>query len=911
MNKIKQGALIVFGMLFVMVPLVNLVYAQTNEDIVGSTVGMDQENSPVDEDITVNNENIIILANVNIWDAKISNQDGNKLTIDFDINNGIGKSQPNIRYAIQLFDKGNESRKLVSEKVFSDVVNVPENTTIHKTVSYVAPEYLKGDFDVDIISESSGGLPLGGTTAGSITLDGSGEYIDIQNESCFLTIKNSSDKKKYTLQDSISIEKNQEAVISCDIKSNFKKNEKVIPYINIYQRDYFGKKIREEKGEAIELAPGKTKTAIFNLSGVDKPQSYDVVVMFKKDGDVVNTSDDTNNIISNKIFFRYIVAGMGASIQNIRLSKDYYQKGDSAVVVLNWLKNVNKLSGPEITTTEEPSIIAEVNIKSSDGKKCAEAVREKMNETSQMKNVAVVIPIVNDCLNPSGTVKLVAEDGTIFDQQEFQIKSNSTFQPKKDFEKNNEKKLSIQKIMAIGVTILGIIVIVGLIVIVIRRNKKSGGMMSLLLILLTAGIVFSTKNVEATTFSASVPGLGFGIPITVQMNKSVYRPRENATLSMRVNGSVVGTAMFLKHSRYNFSASFNGHSLSRPGSVSGSVESRSGRYNAGVSAYESICRLTWLNTCNWGSSSRIFSGSVPYTVRSVPRPPAKTNPRAIIDVPSNNSTFQQGQRITFAGHGVLGTGGGRIDEYFWADVRPGTPSYRGTRCACADGFGNRCLITSGSTSTYRTTGLTVGNHRICFNVRQRYTDRTVAWANPIDNVDIKITTPPPIVDLKINGSGGPISNVSSGGDLRIAWTVQNATSCLVTSGDGWTGSKNSSRGNDNVLASTTSTYTLSCTGPGGTGSDSVQVNLCVPNLNYSCQKTNDKTSYCANHCGEIFTQKNRCFVSDGNSCSPPASTVGIKRASVCANHNTTCSATEPGVSCPACANESNWIEVKP
>ncbi len=85
-------------------------------------------------------------------------------------------------------------------------------------------------------------------------------------------------------------------------------------------------------------------------------------------------------------------------------------------------------------------------------------------------------------------------------------------------------------------------------------------------------------------------------------------------------------------------------------------------------------------------------------------------------------------------------------------------------------------------------------------------------------------SPLPVVDLRINGSNGPLA-VSLNSNLNITWgAVANATSCSA-SGTGWTGVKSRLGGNENILASATSVYTLTCTGPGGTTSDSVSVTL--------------------------------------------------------------------------------------
>ena len=86
------------------------------------------------------------------------------------------------------------------------------------------------------------------------------------------------------------------------------------------------------------------------------------------------------------------------------------------------------------------------------------------------------------------------------------------------------------------------------------------------------------------------------------------------------------------------------------------------------------------------------------------------------------------------------------------------------------------------------------------------------------------TTPncPPTADIKANGSDGPIT-IPYNTSATISWTSSNASSCTVSPpGLGWSGTFGAhSTGN----LTSSKTYTLTCTGPGGSASDSVTVNV--------------------------------------------------------------------------------------
>ncbi|MCW1888495.1 MAG: hypothetical protein KIH67_002980 [Candidatus Moranbacteria bacterium] len=97
-----------------------------------------------------------------------------------------------------------------------------------------------------------------------------------------------------------------------------------------------------------------------------------------------------------------------------------------------------------------------------------------------------------------------------------------------------------------------------------------------------------------------------------------------------------------------------------------------------------------------------------------------------------------------------------------------------------------------------------------------------------DTVNLNVLPiPAPVVDLKINGSDGPIE-VTNGAIMNISWpAVSNAVSCTGTSGTNWSGpGKSILGGNDSIVASGASIYTLTCVNLQGVeGSDLVSVTI--------------------------------------------------------------------------------------
>jgi hypothetical protein len=81
----------------------------------------------------------------------------------------------------------------------------------------------------------------------------------------------------------------------------------------------------------------------------------------------------------------------------------------------------------------------------------------------------------------------------------------------------------------------------------------------------------------------------------------------------------------------------------------------------------------------------------------------------------------------------------------------------------------------------------------------------------------------PTVDLRINNTNGP-ANLSAPGNLTLSWTTSNAAAC--TASGNWAGSK-ATNGSEAIsnLAAGTYAYTLTCTNPSGSASDTVTANV--------------------------------------------------------------------------------------
>jgi|GEM_PF-3476770 len=106
---------------------------------------------------------------------------------------------------------------------------------------------------------------------------------------------------------------------------------------------------------------------------------------------------------------------------------------------------------------------------------------------------------------------------------------------------------------------------------------------------------------------------------------------------------------------------------------------------------------------------------------------------------------------------------------------------------------------------------------------------TGAGGTATDSVTVNVTSPSPVptVDLTANGVGGTVA-ITSGTSVNLGWESTNATSCVASSG--WSGTKALSGTEQTGIITFQKTYTITCTGAGGTASDSVVVTIAVGTL---------------------------------------------------------------------------------
>lgn len=575
---------------------------------------------------------VVTVATVGIHDSKIISQDENKIKVSFDLFNGE-KSQPDIRYSVAIIKNNENNQVLIDEKIYDEEISLNENETLNREIVYSAPAWLNGKYDLVIFAKSSSGLDLAVSPVGEVIFSGTGQYVEIKKETCYLKIKGDESGVKYSLIQGVDITKDENLVLSCVVKNNYAESIIASPEFITHQGSVFGKIVEAKKGfyEPIVIASMEEKEISYEIPKAKESRAYDISMkLVGKNGE-----------ISNEIISHYIVQGQIGIIKNIRLDKDYYQKGDIAKILFDWSPLVNSFQNSRTRTNFANQVFeVEISIKNKESKACIEL---KQVDLKNQVQVNLDFQVIEDCQNPVIIASLKDMQGNIVDSKELRVESKNI----------PPKKTGSNSILFAIIVLAALLVVLTVILLVFKKKTNSRVGMFLVGILFSSVLFFSMGNrVMASTFSIyndygpltctywsdSCDG---GCPycvewwggivevgqVTVNLNKSTYSPGESIVTSgsfknlvddfgetvLDLTSTINGvTSSMLHYTSANRNNVYIASATNTPAQALG------GAFNATFvgSQYTPDFRTNF----TWYFSGASASASIPYTVTCGPPP---------------------------------------------------------------------------------------------------------------------------------------------------------------------------------------------------------------------------------------------------------------------------------------------------
>jgi hypothetical protein len=400
---------------------------------------------------TMDNGKAVVLADVNIYEAKIVSQKGNEVNISFNIDNGQGV-QSGIKYGVSLIKGTGGNQFTVDEMIYPEVLSLSSNSTITKNVKYTAPLSVSGEYTLLVTIKNESGMPMGMAIAGKITLASNVKSIEILPETCSLSVVDEKNSPKYTLVQGVDIEKTENLKLTCTAKNPSSSVVSVTPSYETYLRNVYGEMVSQTGGDMnpMSFKALEKKTISLVLPKALKSQSYDVKVELK-----------SGAVVSNTIKVHYVLRGASATIQNFSLDKDYYNKNDVANISFIWSPSADSFSDSRLGTPTQPIINLVASISNDQKKECVAPINQIMDITKAGK-IDLSATIITDCNNPQATVTLKDDKGNILDQKLL------SFESKKD----NAVQTSSNSAGKTTLIIFGVLVVAGLAFYFINLKRK-------------------------------------------------------------------------------------------------------------------------------------------------------------------------------------------------------------------------------------------------------------------------------------------------------------------------------------------------------------------------------------------------------------------------------------------------------
>jgi len=390
---------------------------------------------------------VITPVSIKIYDVNMGIED-NILKVSF-LATSNSSSVPNVIYGIQFIDKNSANVKVVFEKSIDDVITLQENLVISRQFSVSIPKYLAGSYEVQLKLENDRGLELIQGVIGTINLAKEEDFVEIITSSCYVTVVG--EPYHYRLNEGVDIALNESINANCDVINHFSNDVSVYPVFETRFRDSFGALLDTASltENVINLKAGESSKILIKIPAQEKPQAYTALLKFKLVG--------KDNVVSNEVGFHYVIQGVSATIQNVSLDKNYYEKGSNVRVNVFWSGSADSFGGAR--NSSPPSNVSLLVSVQSNGSNCIESLNENLTGEKELIELSAISVI--DCVNPQVTTKILDSSGNVLDSKTFFVYSSAP----------SVGNFDAQLVIYLGAALI-ILLCLGLYFIVLKGRKK-------------------------------------------------------------------------------------------------------------------------------------------------------------------------------------------------------------------------------------------------------------------------------------------------------------------------------------------------------------------------------------------------------------------------------------------------------
>lgn len=349
-------------------------------------------------------ERPVVVATTDIHDAQVVLQDGNEITVLFNLYNAVGV-QSGVVYGVELFKSGPAGRQQIDVTVYNDQpLTLGVGETLPVSVTYQAPAFLSGEHELWVMAKTQSGMPLSLAKVGDVSFVGVGGQVALSD--CAAEVGGN----KYALAAGVDIAAHEALSVTCMANNTFSVPKEVSPQLFTYERSVYGSLVETSGGslQSVTLLPNSPTKVTFVIPTATKAQAYDAVLQLV---------DVTGAVVSSKVVTHYVVQGESATLQNAVFDRSSYAAGETAEVMVTWSLAADAFQGARGAGTEVGPLTMSVVMADAAGQFCSAPAVLSLQGAGLSSRLAV--PVLRDCADPHLVVGLTNVSGVALADQSF------------------------------------------------------------------------------------------------------------------------------------------------------------------------------------------------------------------------------------------------------------------------------------------------------------------------------------------------------------------------------------------------------------------------------------------------------------------------------------------------------------
>lgn len=464
------------------------------------------------------------LAQINVGDATM-NVTTDNINVVFNIANTGTVPQSDIKYGTELLKTSADGAQVIADRLVSEeTVSVAAGDTLFRTANHPLAGVAPGQYSVWVVARTTGGIMLGLTNAGTVTVTNS-TAVSFLAETCTVTIGD--EETNYIIDQGVDVDANEDLYLNCKVKNYTNEELSVAPIFDTHRRTAFGDRVEVDYGvsEVIKFAAGEEKSVSILLPKASEPQAYDITLAL--------ASVKSKEVLSSHIGVHYVLRGASATIQTVNFDKAKYATGENIGLTLFWSGPADGFADSRSGAPTELSgeVVAKIAVNGGNGVACIDPVTQVV-KPGEVKVSAVAKA---DCIDPTATLSLVDASGLTLDSRSIEIKT-----PVEEPAQNAADDIGVNKspLLLFAFVALALVAIVILIMFARRRkvNIVDTTKLMVLGVVALSGLFGGAADAEAVTWTHywSNSGGNWQMGVTLNTNKTTYAPGETINLSSAV-----------------------------------------------------------------------------------------------------------------------------------------------------------------------------------------------------------------------------------------------------------------------------------------------------------------------------------------------------------------------------------------